>query len=641
MKFAQPQVLWVLLAAVPALIVFLCWSWRVKQKLVEQFVRARLLSSLTIGVSTARQKVRLALLVAAVAGILLALARPQWGFAWEEARQQGLDIVVAIDTSKSMLAQDVAPNRLDRAKLATIDLMRLAKTDRLGLVAFAGSAFLQAPLTLDETAFQQAVDAVSVGIIPQGGTALSEAIKTAQAAFEKGNDNHKVLVLFTDGEDHDAEEETIAAAKDAAQDGMRIFTIGVGTPEGELLRVPDEQGNPTFVKDENGDVVKSHLNQTLLQEIATDAGGFYLPLQGANPMETLYTRGLAPLPKSEETTRLTRVYRERYHWPLGFAVLCLVIELLLPESPRTRRTEAAASAAPALAQTAALLILLLAGTGVRGSPSGAYHDFQNGDYTDSFKEYNRLADKKTNDYRLHYDAGAAAYKAQKLDSALQQFDAALNSAGIVSDPKAQQQAYYNLGNTLYRMGDPLPDPDKKQKCWQQSIDSFSRALHLNTNDLDAKNNLAYVKQKLEELKQQQQQQKKNDQNQDKKDQDKKDQQQQQNQDKKKDQDQKQSSKQDQNQKQQQDQQQQKKSDEQKKDEEKARQEQAQKDQEEKQQEAQQGDNSKEQGEQTAMAQSRMTPEEARQLLEQQKDDEKVLIFAPENKQMKRQDGKNW
>ncbi|MGA2175065.1 MAG: VWA domain-containing protein [Verrucomicrobiota bacterium] len=641
MKFAQPQVLWVLLAVLPALIGFLCWSWRVKQKLVLQFVRARLLPSLTAGVSAARQKVRLALLVAAVAGVLLALARPQWGFAWEEAKQQGLDIIVAIDTSRSMLAQDVAPNRLNKAKLAIIDLMRLAKTDRLGLVAFAGSAFLQAPLTLDEAAFQEAVDAVSVGIIPQGGTALAEAIRTALAAFEKGNDNHKVLVLFTDGEDHDAEAETMAAAKEAAQAGLRIFTIGVGTPEGELLRVPDEQGNPVFVKDDDDNAVKSRLNQTLLQQIATEAGGFYLPLQGANPMETLYARGLAPLPKTEETTRLARVYRERYHWPLGFAVLCLVIEVLLPESPRSRRTDVAPAGA-ALPQTAALLVLLLAAPAAHGSPSRAFRDFQSGNFEDSFDEYNRLSQQKTNDYRLHYDAGAAAYKAKKLDSALDQFNAALNSADIVADPQSQQHAYFNLGNTLFRLGEPLPDPEKKKQCWQQSVESFIRALRLDTNDLDAKNNLAYVKHKLEELKQQQQQQKK-DQNQDQKDQDQKDRQQQQNQDKKKDQNQQQPSSQ---QDQKKDQPQENKSGQQKKDEEKARQEQAGKDQEKPQQQARQGDQNdkgQENGEPAAVAEARMTPQEARQLLEAQKDDEKVLIFAPENQPVKNRTGriKDW
>ena len=230
MRFEHPQILWLAAAAIPALAGFLFWSWRVKQKLILRFVAPRLLSSLTAGVSPARDKIRLGLLVAAVAGILFALARPQWGFVWEEARQRGLDIIVAMDTSRSMSARDALPNRLEKSKLAVIDLMRLAKSDRMGLVVFAGAAFLQAPLTVDDQAFQQAVDAVSTGIVPVGGTSLSSAIRTTLEAFGKGNDNHKVLVLFTDGEDHDADADTLAAAKEAAEAGMRIFTIGVGTP---------------------------------------------------------------------------------------------------------------------------------------------------------------------------------------------------------------------------------------------------------------------------------------------------------------------------------------------------------------------------------------------------------------------------
>jgi Ca-activated chloride channel family protein len=645
MKLEHPQVLWLAAAVIPALIGLLFWSWRVKQKLIRQFVAARLASSLTVGVSPARERVRSVLMVAAVAGILCALARPQWGFAWEEAKQQGLDIIVAIDTSRSMLARDVMPNRLERSKLAVIDLMRQAKSDRMGLVVFAGDAFLQAPLTLDEQAFQQAVDAVAVGIVPVGGTSLSSAIRTTLAAFSKENDNHKIMVLFTDGEDHDVDTETMAAVKEAEEAGMRIFTIGVGTPEGEMLRVTDEQGNTSFVKDDEGNAVKSHLNEKLLREIATEANGFYLPLQGANPMETLYSRGLAPLPKGEETTRLTRVYQERYHWFLGFAVICLAFEALLPERSR-ERPRRVRSAAPALQKAAAALALLLIPLSGFGSPSSAFHEYQAGDFTNAFNEFNRLAQQKTNDYRLHYDAGAAAYKARKLDAAEKQFNEALNTPDIISDPQNQQRTYYNLGNTLYEMGEPLPEPDKKEELWREAITNFSRAIHLNTNDVDASNNLAFVQRKLEELKQQQQQQQ---QNKDQKDQkDKKDQkdqkdQQQQNQDQK---DQKQQQNQDQkDQKQQQKKDQ--KSDQQKKDEEKARQEQAKKDKEKKEQQAQANQaDQKDKQDQTpeqAAAELHMSPQEARQLLDSLKDDSKVLLFTPSNQPVHIQPGrfKNW
>ena len=167
MTFANPYLLWLLLVLTPAMIAFFWWSWRKRQMLATQFIQARLLPALTVGISTARQKIRLTLAVLAVVCVIVALARPQWGFDWEEAKQRGLDIVVAIDTSKSMLAEDIAPNRLARAKLAALDLMQQAKSDRLGLVAFAGSAFLQCPLTVDDAAFRQSgLDWPASGVTP-------------------------------------------------------------------------------------------------------------------------------------------------------------------------------------------------------------------------------------------------------------------------------------------------------------------------------------------------------------------------------------------------------------------------------------------------------------------------------------------
>lgn len=638
MRFGQSIYLWVLLAAVPAVTGLLWWSWRVKQKLIRQFIRARLLDTLTVGVSPRRQLFRQGLLVAAIAGILLALAKPEWGSVWEEAHQKGLDIIIAVDTSRSMLATDVAPNRLEKAKLAVFDLMRQAKNDRLGLVAFAGTAFLQSPLTLDDQAFRQGVEALNVGIIPQGGTALSAAITTSIDAFEKNNDNHKVLVLFTDGEDHDADTETIAAAKEAAQAGIHIFTVGVGTPAGDLLRVKDDQGNWSYIKDEDGNVVKSHLNQTLLQQIATEANGFYLPLQGANPMETLYARGLAPLPKSEGTTRRTRIPLERYHWPLAFAVICLLLEFVWPESPRrSRRSESAAANSRAALQTvAAVLCIMMAGARANASPSAAYKDYQSGDFKSALEEYDRLSQQNTNDYRLHYDAGAAAYKAKQLEKAEQQFNATLSSPSVAPDLDTQERTYYNLGNTEYHLGESLREPDKQKERWQQAIDNYIQALRLNTNDVEAKNNLAYVKYKLEELKKQQQQQQKNQNQQDNQDQNQQNQQNQQQKDQQKSSSQNQKSGQGQKSAQ----------DKQKEEEEKRQREQArkgrdqQKQQQQQQEQAKSGEKKDQPPDQSQQAMAgRMTPEEARQILASQKDDEKTLIFAPSNAPASTQPGK--
>ncbi|MBI3192164.1 MAG: VWA domain-containing protein, partial [Pedosphaera parvula] len=358
MTFAEPRMLWVTLALLLALIAFLWRACRRKQQLVTQFIQARLLSSLTVGLSTARQKLRLALIVAAVASLMFALARPQWGMAWEEARQRGLDIVVALDTSRSMLAADIAPDRLTRAKLAALDLLRQARTDRMGLVAFAGTAFLQCPLTLDEDAFRQSVNALDVGIIPEGGTALEEAVTTARAAFHAEGDNHKVIILFTDGEDH--ESGAIEAAKEAAKEGLRIFTVGIGTAQGELLRQVGENGKSDFIRDEDGNVVKSRLNETLLQEIATASRGFYLPLRGANTMDVLYERGLAPLPKAQISAKFIQRFHERFQWPLGLGIMLLLIEMLLPDRRRASVAQAKARTQrlPAGTSVAALLLVL-------------------------------------------------------------------------------------------------------------------------------------------------------------------------------------------------------------------------------------------------------------------------------------------
>jgi Ca-activated chloride channel family protein len=636
MRFAYIQFLWLAVVLIPIIAVFLVWSWRRKQKLISQFVASRLLANLTVGVSLTRQKARLVLLGLTAAFALLALARPQWGFDWEEAKVQGLDILVAIDTSKSMLANDVAPTRLARAKMAAFDLLKLAKSDRLGLIAFAGSAFLQTPLTLDEEAFRQNVETLDVGIIPQGGTAVAEAIDTATKAFETSGDNHKVLVLFTDGEDQDTG--ALEAAEKAAKTGVKIFTIGVGSAEGELIRVPDERGTVGFLKDEQGNVVKSRLNETLLQQIATTGNGFYLPLRGANPMDTLYQRGLAALPKGDSTTKLVKNFRERFHWPLGMAIILLIAEMFLPQRKRVRLDESAKMATnPNLKKAVALFALLLIPASLFSSPSTAIKKYEAGQFDGALTDYQKLLQKKTNDYRLYYNAGDAAYQAKQFDDAKKYFDTAI----VSPDLKLQQKAYYNLGNTLYQMGEKA-ETDKKKEAWEQAVHNYENALKLNDKDVDAKHNLQFVRKMIEELKKQEQQQQKDDKKDknDKNDQSKDDQQKQQ--DKKDQKDQKK------DQQQAKDQEQKKKDEEKQKDQQKKDQ-QAKKDEEQKKNEqAQQQKPEKKEGEENPEEQpaepgrvAKMTPEQAKQFLEAMKQEDRALIFKPPQQEGRAKALKDW
>jgi Ca-activated chloride channel family protein len=342
MTFAHAQILWLLLVFPPAMAAFFWWWFRKRRALMTHFIQARLLPGLISGLSPAREKARAGGLILAVIFLILALARPQWGVIWEEVKRQGLDIVAAVDVSKSMLAEDIAPNRLARAKLAVLDLMQQAKSDRLGLVAFAGSAFLQCPLTSDDAVFRQSVEALDVHTIPEGGTAVAEAIDTAVGAFKEG-DNHKVLVLFTDGEDHDSG--ALEAAKKAAKAGLKIFTIGIGSTEGSMLTIKDANGHSDYLRNPEGNAILSRLDEKLLREIAgATPKGFYLPLQGAGVIDVLYQRGLAPLPRTEGKEKLAKRLQERYHWPLGIAIALLLAEMLFPErrpEPRARAEKAA------------------------------------------------------------------------------------------------------------------------------------------------------------------------------------------------------------------------------------------------------------------------------------------------------------
>lgn len=646
MRFEYPLVLWLLLVIPPGMILFFWQANKKRQSLLAQFIQARLLPGLLSGVSPARRRLREALIILAVSSLVVALARPQWGFAWEEVQQRGLDIVAAIDTSKSMLAEDIAPNRLQRAKLAAQDLMQAAKTDRLGLVAFAGVAYLQCPLTIDDSAFRQSLDTLDVNVMPQGGTALAEAINEALQAFKDEN-NYKVLVLFSDGEDHDSG--AVEAAQKAAEKGLRIFTVGIGSPEGEVLRVRDSNGRTDYIKDEQGNAVKSRLNEALLKDIAAATKGLYLPLEGSRTIETLYERGIAPLPRSEGKEKFVKHYHERYYWPLGLAILLLLAEILIPERPRERVS------GPGWRKTHVIgwlvLGLLLPISEARASTGSALRDYRSGNYDSALQEYQRLQ-KKAPDPRLNYNAGVAAYRDGQLEEAARQFGQALSAK---DDLELQEKAYFNRGNTHYYLGEAAQEPQKKTQAWEQALKDFQSSLKLNPKAADAQFNQEFVKRRLEELKKQQQQQQ-NQQDQNKQQNQNKDQQQQQqsqgqNQDQNKSQEQQKSEQQqqqqsgNQNQQQQQQQQQQSGQEQQNKPDEQ-QQASPQPDEKEKKESQPAGEAAeKKPSEDQASEQpvdGKMSKAEARRLMDAQKGDEQMLPMPMDRKdQNERRPRKDW
>ena len=645
--FEYTQILWLTALVVPMLGLFFGWAWRRRSERVAQFIHANLVEQLTLGLSVIRRKAKLILLLVVVLLLFLALARPKGGYELQKTETRTLDILVAVDTSRSMLATDQSPNRLERAKLAVLDLMRLAKRDRLGLIAFSGTAFLQCPLTIDRNAFIQNVNSLSTDIIPQGGTAISEAITEALRTFKKEEDNHKVLVLMTDGEDHEAG--VTEAAEKANNIGMKIFTIGLGSPEGELIQLPNPQtGRLEFLKDESGNVVKSRLNETLLRKLSTDTGAFYLPLQGADTMERLYEAGLAGLTPNRVENQMTKRYIERYQWLLGLAVFLLLGEMLLGEGRRPSPKSSPAALA--------VLGLLLAAPAALATPADARRAMEQDDFGRALRLYEKLLVESPEDARLHYNAGAAAYGAGDFEKARSHFNSTLAS------PEAplplQQRAFYNLGNAMFRLGETTENPDDKAKQWIGALKKYegafdlSKQLEKTPDDEDAQFNTDIVKKRLEQLKQQQQQkQQQGDDKQDKENEDKneqqKDQQQQKSDDQKK-------QEQDQQQKDQQQKQDQQKSDEEKK--EQQQQQQSGQNQEEKKEEQQKqdgsgGEDKKEQsqpkpGEEQsdagqAQPDGKMTPEQVRQLLDTLKQQERIYRPAQKGKAHNRGITKNW
>jgi Ca-activated chloride channel family protein len=477
-KFTDP---WWLAAAAIACIV-LPWMWRrhdVRQHAaLAGFVSAHLRHQLTRSISVPRRRARRGLFLAALACLCVSLAGPLVGYRWEQISRRGNEIVFAIDTSRSMSTPDVKPDRLTRAKLAIADFANGLDGDALGIVAFAGDAFLVCPITLDYGAFHDSLGAIDTHTIPRGGTNIARAIQVAQAALNRRPGTDKILVLVTDGED--LEGSALQAARAAAGDGVKIYAVGVGTAAGDLIPIPAEQGGG-FVKDETGSFVKSRLDEAALKAIATATGGIYVPLgaQGEG-VEAIIKALFGSVAKHDLAFRQRKVYIERYQWPLAAALALLLASLLIgTRRGRVRR--------PAAAVAAALALLAV----------WPVHE-------------NRAADVDAAAARpdpampvLQFNSGTAAYRAGRFPQAAQEFRQSIRGAPSADAQRlaGQQDAYYNLGNALYRAGQKSEAgaPAQTLEKWNEALKAYDTALQMRADDADSKYNRDFVKRKIDEL----------------------------------------------------------------------------------------------------------------------------------------------
>ncbi len=332
MRFAEP-ISFVLLLVIALLGLFVFWALARKRRLLSLFGDLPLIMKNAPYISFARQKSKALLLLVGLVFATLALARLQFGTHLELLSREGIDIIVALDVSNSMLAQDMKPNRLSKAKQEILGIVDRLEGDRIGLVAFAGEAFAQCPLTLDYSAARfllGAMDNLSVSI---QGTSVSSAIEMAGKMFDQQQKMHKVLLLLTDGEDH--ERGAVEVAELARKQGIKIYTVGIGNPAGEPIPIIDRTGKQVgFKKDENGEVVVTKLDEALLQKIALSTGGkYYHATAGEMELDRIFDEISAMEKKELEGTLVTR-YDDRFQWPLLLAMLLIIGEFFVPERKR-------------------------------------------------------------------------------------------------------------------------------------------------------------------------------------------------------------------------------------------------------------------------------------------------------------------
>ena len=328
MRFENPLAALYILWAFPVIVLFFLLARKRKIKAMNSFINYSLWHETAKLYNSRRDYARMGLLTMSVLLLLAAFARPQIGFSWRELKREGVDIIFAIDVSRSMLADDIMPNRLERVKIAIEAIISKLAGNRLGIVAFAGEAFLQCPLTLDYDGFRSVLLDLDIDSIPTGGTSIGNAILESIESFEKGIAEYQVIILISDGEDH--ENSAMDAARRAREANIKIFCVGVGSPSGSYLPVTDKDGRKEFIKDSSGRNVLSRLNEDLLKQMAFITEGSYIRSSSVNfGLDALYEQNISKMEKRQIKGEMTKQYNECFQIPIFFAITLLVLEMVI------------------------------------------------------------------------------------------------------------------------------------------------------------------------------------------------------------------------------------------------------------------------------------------------------------------------
>ncbi|MDA9110544.1 VWA domain-containing protein, partial [bacterium] len=477
--FAQPDLLFSIPLVLGVLILVYFKSRKVARLRLAQLIASKLLPTVVPHFSRKREGIKIAFFFAGIIFLLLSLAGPQWGFSKRTVSPKGIDILIAVDLSKSMLARDVRPNRLERVKLTLSNLLDKVKGDRLGLIAFSGSAFLQCPLTLDHQAFVKTLDELKVGLIPRPGTNLARPIQEAERSFSK-DDTDKFLVLISDGED--LEGQGLMQAKETAKKGIRIFTIGIGSNEGARIPTdPLNQSPQKFLKDRAGTEILTKLDANALGDIARSTGGQYLPIGPTGEGLTLVFSELQTFGQKRLREQLsTTLPINRYQIFVILGILFLVIENLSPSSKKNV-LKAATKCFP-------VAILLMIGCTQPDNVRRAEEATLKGDHLDAARLYaNEIGSLKDDDDSLkvlRLNAGLSYLEAGSFQKAEEFLQLTLQQS--TDNPDIQSKAINALGNLFYARANSFLDQQniiEARKSWEKARGFYSAASQIDGNPL--------------------------------------------------------------------------------------------------------------------------------------------------------------
>lgn len=525
-RFEDPIYLYALVL-IPLLAVIRFLMVQQQKKRLRKFGDRDLVRQLMPDVSRFRPLVKFTLLLAALALLIVMIARPQFGTKINKEKRTGIETIIAMDISNSMLAEDVAPSRLDRSKMMVENLVDNFSNDKIGLIVFAGDAFIQLPITSDYVSAKMFLSSIEPSMIATQGTDIAKAISMASNSFTQQEGVGKAIIVITDGEDHEGG--ATEAAKAAKEKGMRVFVLGVGSPKG----APIPTGNGDYMKDNTGQTVMTGLNEDMCREIAQAGGGAYIHVENNSNAQEQLNEELDKLAKKEIESTIYSDYDEQFQAVGVLVLLLLIIEICILEIKNPILKNIALFKRKQKA-TAVILLLMLASTAQAQNDRllvrQGNKQFRAGNLADAEVSYRKAVEKNPRNPQALYNLGNSLLGQRKDSAAVSQFE---NAAKLETNPFRKAQAYHNIGVIC-----------QGQKQYAQAIEAYKESLRNNPADDETRYN-------LEVCKRQQQQQQQNQQNKDQKDQkdkDKKDEQKQQ--DKKDEQKQKQDQQQQQQNKQQ-------------------------------------------------------------------------------------------